>query len=106
MQLVDELEKTVNIPTIIEFWDNDTKRALGMGLGRKTTILTYQDSLDPPYYISLGNAKAEGTFWFCYGQEESEYSLSNEVEYKKGLEAIKLFFEKTGRPNNISWEKL
>lgn len=106
IRLLNKLSKSLLVPAIVEFWDDSTKRSIGIGVGREKTVLTYQDSLEPPYFISSGVAKSSDTIWFCYGQEESEYMESNEVPLTDGWNAVKSFFEKSGRPANLSWEAL
>lgn len=72
ISLVKNISQSDHIPTMVEFF-NDFGVSFCIGIGRDKTVLTYQNSNDPPYYISSGNKNAEGTEWFCYGQEESEY---------------------------------
>jgi len=93
-------------PFIIEFFSPDSGQSLGLGIGRKVTVVTYQDSLDPPYFISLGNKEAIGTEWFCYGKEQTEYLARNLVAMNEGLEALKQFVINRMQPGNLAWERL
>lgn len=75
-ELIAEVQRTVDVPALVEFF-NDYGTSFGMGVGRSTTVLTYQASNEPPYFVSLGDTSATGTEWFCYGNEESEYLVKN-----------------------------
>jgi hypothetical protein len=93
-------------PFIMEFFSSDSGQSLGLGIGRNSTVVTYQDSLDPPYFISLGDKEAPGTEWFRYGGEKTEYLARNLVSTNNGLEALKHFLIHRMRPANLEWERL
>jgi hypothetical protein len=80
--------------------------ALGVGLGREVSVVTYQRSLEPPYFISLGSVAREST-WFCYASRYSEYIASNLVSIDVAKRAVSDFFESEGgRSNQLEWEEL
>jgi hypothetical protein len=93
-------------PCLVEFYNSDTGQSLGLGVGRTLTVVTYQDSLNPPYFISLGNKERVGTEWFCYGNEETEYLATNLVPMDQGKTALKHFVENRTQPENLAWERL
>lgn len=103
--LIDRVARNSAIPTMVEFF-NDRGTSFAIGIGRAKTVVTFQESQNPPYFISLGNANAVGTEWFCYGQEESEYLASNLVDPNEGRLALVEFIKKGVKPEVISWEKL
>jgi hypothetical protein len=104
--LIERVTPQADPPFIMEFFSRDSGRSLGLGIGRDSTVVTYQDSLDPPYFISLGDKVTAGTEWFLYGQEESEYLARNLVPMSKGLEALKEFVINRMQPANVEWECL
>src|SRR5438552_2853252 len=79
--LLDKLALQTDPPRLVEFYDPASGRALAIGVGRDSTVLTYQDSLDPPYFLSLGDPLTKGVEWFCYGNERTEYMAKNLVSY-------------------------
>jgi hypothetical protein len=93
-------------PTMIEFSETETGRSLAVGFGRKHTVVTYQESLDPPYYISLGDLNCKGVTSFWYAGEETEYLLQNAIPAEQGQQALAFFVINRTRPTNINWEKL
>jgi len=93
-------------PTMAEFYERETGHSLAIGLGRVDTVLTYQRSTDPPYFISQGSSRIAGTVSFCYGNESSEYLASNVVPMSDGLEALRYFVEYRMKPPTIQWEEL
>lgn len=105
LSLLKELEN-IDLPAIVEFYDPASGRSLGVGMGRRESVMTYQRSLDPPYHISLGNGDASGTIWFCYGNEESEYLARNIVPVSVVFPTVKAFFDCSDLPGTVAWEQL
>ena len=92
-------------PPLVEIYDKATGQSFGIGYGRETSVVTYQDSLDPPYFISLGE-DTDGVEWFCYGNEHTEYLRSNTIAWPLALDALKEFMESRSRPECLNWERL
>lgn len=92
-------------PCLVEFYDPACGRSLGLGVGRSLTVLTYQDSLDPPYFISLGDPARGGVEWFCYGNERTEYMAKNLIPYDQGVDVLRFFIEYNSRSDSIVWEQ-
>ena len=90
----------------MEFFSPDSGQSLALGIGLNSTVVTYQESLDPPYFISLGDKEALGTEWFRYGGEETEYLARNLVSTNKGMDALKQFVINRMQPGNLEWERL
>jgi Immunity protein Imm1 len=101
-----EMAYNADKPTMIEFSETETGCSLAVGLGRKHTVVTYQESLDPPYYISLGDLNCDGVTSFWYAGEETEYLLQNTIPTEQGQQALAFFVINRARPTNINWEKL
>ena len=93
-------------PTMVEFFKPETGLALAIGLGRAESVVTFQNSLDPPYYISLGDPTREGIVTFWYGDDLNEYLSRNEVPTEEAEKALLYFLENTARPPNLHWEQL
>jgi hypothetical protein len=109
LRLVDHLQKArdPSAPPLVEFRDDPTGLAFGIGVGREVSVATYQQSNDPPYFISLGDRDATGSTWFCYGTQHSEYLASNVIPPKLARQALAEFFDTNGkRPTAVEWEQL
>jgi Immunity protein Imm1 len=104
--LIERAASQSGPPSIMEFFSPDSGQSLGLGIGRKSTVVTYQDSLDPPYFVSLGDKDALGTEWFRYGGEETEYLARNLVSMNKGMDALKQFVINRMQPGSFDWERL
>lgn len=104
--LLERIRLHSDPPRIIEFYDAMSGQSFGMGVGRDETVVTYQDSLDPPYFISLGNKDRSDVEWFCYANEETEYFAKNLVPVEQGLAALKEFVDNRTRPMILTWEQL
>ena len=107
LQLIEELQRTkVDPPAMVEFFEPRSGKALAVGVGRMDTVVTFQESLDPPYYISLGSFRDDGITSFCYGNEDTEYLNQNRVPLQSGLDALLFFVLHRGRPPGLEWECL
>ncbi len=104
--LIERAASQSGHPFIMEFFSTDSGQSLGLGIGRNSTVVTYQDSLDPPYFISLGDKEAPGTECFRYGGEETEYLARNLVSTSRGMDALEQFVINRMRPGNLEWERL
>ena len=105
-KLITSIEAEESPPFLIEFYFRASKRSIGIGIGRNLAVVTYQQSLDPPYYISLGNTAADGVDWFCYGEERTEYLSSNMVSIESAYRALREFFSSNVMPTTPNWERL
>ncbi len=104
--LLEEVVSQVGPPCLMEFFVKASGQSLGLGVGRELTVVTYQDSLDRPYFISQGDKGSHGTEWFCYGNERTEYLARNLAPTDQGMAALKHFVEIRTRPKNVDWERL
>jgi len=106
-QLIGDMQRMkMDPPAMVEFYEPHSGKALSIGVGRTDTVVTFQESLDPPYYISLGHLRGDGITSFCYGNEETEYMNQNLVPFALGLDALISFVLNRQRPSNIEWERL
>lgn len=103
-QLIAEIGATAKLPTMLDVYDSDTRMALALGIGRAVTVVTFQYSIDPPYFISVGSSKSEEITEFQYGGEPTEYYIRNTVPIEDGLAALKEFIERRDKPANLVWE--
>jgi hypothetical protein len=93
-------------PVMVEISHTDCPgRAFTIGLGRADTVVTYQESVDPPYFISKGESVSD-VVMFCWGNEWTEYLGRNVVPLDVGLAALRQFLAEAGRPTAVPWETL
>lgn len=92
-------------PCMVEFFD-DRGLAFAIGGGRELSVITFQESLDPPYYISSSGGCDDETIDFNYGNEVTEYSQANAIPKKLAVAALRQFFADHKMPTNIAWENL
>jgi len=106
-ELIEELrEMNIDPPAMVEFFEPRSGKALAIGVGRIDTVLTYQESLDPPYYISQGPVCNDGIVSFCYGNEDTEFLNQNRVPFQPGLDALLFFVLHRSKPPSLEWECL
>jgi hypothetical protein len=108
VRLVEELETRsgTHAPPMVEFSSTESETSLSIGVGRDGTVVTFNESLDPPYYISLGDLTRTGVKTFCWGKQETEYLARNIVSAPEGKTALAHFLTHLNRPPNLRWEKL
>lgn len=80
--------------------------SLAMGVGESITVLSYNPSADPPYFVSIGDEESPGTVWFGYFGAESEFSLADAVTVESGREAMKSFLHSGRPPTEVGWQEV
>ena len=109
---VDEIRKLIQsivqqgTPVLLQLYDKGVGAELGVGLGREVAVITYQRSLEPPYFISLGDPTGQGTTWFHHGGEPTEYLARNLVRADLVWPTVEAFIATLARPETIRWESL
>lgn len=104
--LVTSLDATIPQPAMILIWRVGSEREIGIGLGREQTVITYQRSSEPPYFISQGEESDDEVEWFYFGDEQNEYLTSNLVPKSKMLPVLGSFLRTEDDPDEIDWETL
>ena len=81
--------------------------SLSIAVGHEETVLTFEESSSPPYYISLGEESREGTSpMFIHGGQGIDHLARNLVPWELGLKALLQFLTTEKRPGAIGWERL
>ncbi|MCB9764042.1 MAG: hypothetical protein H6739_30000 [Alphaproteobacteria bacterium] len=107
MRLVRDLSDTQSDPPVMVEVAHigHPERAFTIGLGRTDTVLTYQESVDPPYFISKGVSESD-VVMYCWGNEWTEYLGRNVVPLEVGFAALREFLVGPARPTSVPWESL
>ena len=106
LDVIGRLRDECDPPAMLLIWEEGTQRELGVGLGRARTVITYQESADPPYFISAGDPNAKGKEWFCCNHEQTEYLAINLVSSDLIVPTVKAFVQAQARPPTVTWERL
>lgn len=69
-------------------------------------VVTFEESLDPPYFVSVGDPSRMGFVRFVYGCQESEMSDRHLVPLADGKEALRQFVSTERRPSVLVWEEV
>lgn len=70
-------------------------------------MLSYQESLDPPYYSSRGDSDAdEPSEAFAYGGHESEFRTRNLIDKTAAVLALQEYLQTGRRPELVPWEEV
>jgi hypothetical protein len=100
------LHQAADAPTMVEIFDPATGLAMAIGVGAAMSIVTFQETNDPPYFISLGDPEITGVLEFCYGNEPTEYLARNAVSNEAAQQALNWFIENRTCPTFFPWERL
>lgn len=108
MAIFSEVHTTdADAPTMVEYSDDRVGRAFAVGAGRSDTVLTFQASADPPYFVSRGNSRpSTEEIWFLYAGENTPYPGSQAVPIEIGVTSLAYFLDTGDRPQGIDWEQL
>jgi hypothetical protein len=81
--------------------------SLSIVLGGDETVVTYEESSDPPYFISIGDSERPGVSPpFFHGGQVIEHLAKNLVPFASALRAVSAFLKEGGKPATLSWERL
>lgn len=81
--------------------------SLSIAVGHEETVLTFEETSNPPYYISLGEPTRDGMSpLFIHGGQGIDHLARNLVPWDLGLEALVQFLTTEKRPCAIDWERL
>src|ERR1700753_977173 len=97
VSLVKELGSSSLEPSVVQFRDDLVGLSFGYAVGRAKTALTFQYTLNPPYYASRANRPSEDA-WFWRGQQHTEYPGENMINHRDAQKALREFFEKKKLP--------
>jgi hypothetical protein len=93
-------------PTMVEFDDLDGG-AIAVGAGRDVTVVTAQDSEDPPYFTSLAKrAVTNGDVMFLYAGENTPYPGHSIIPRADGVRALERFLRTGELDPDLDWERL
>jgi hypothetical protein len=93
--------------TVVEVMPASAERSMSIALGGDETVLTYEETAEPPYWISLGDRSRAGTTpLYVHGGQGIDHLARNLVPLRIGLAALGAFLEGGHRPSWIDWEKL
>jgi hypothetical protein len=92
-------------PTMVAYNPVGTSEEFCIGAGRDLTVLTYQRSLDPPYFASRGDDAAHGLVSFLYAGEPSEFLLNSAVPVEHARRALTEYLGSRRLPTSIRWDE-
>jgi Immunity protein Imm1 len=107
------LDRTLNAiacdasePLIVELISPDGSR-MGLGLATSSGVLTFQESADPPYFMSAGDIGLpdEDVGFYLHGHW-TEFPGTALVANEDAREAARRFLATGDRPANVMWEEV
>jgi hypothetical protein len=108
VELFLRVDRSAEGPVLMDFYRESSQGgSLTVGAGRPSAVLSYQDSLDPPYFVSMGTEQpGQGTETWAYGGHESEFLERNLISKASALEALREYLTTGQRPSRIAWEEV
>lgn len=104
--ILDGIADEANEPVIVELISPGGAR-LGVGQGAEGSVLSFNESPDPPYFVSaggLGSPNDEVVF-YLHGRW-SEFPASALVANEDAREAARRFIGTGRRPENVRWQEV
>lgn len=81
--------------------------SIGLATGGLESVVTFQATNDPPYFISVGDVNRVGdTDALCHGKQVIEHLARNLVAWENALTALQQFLTTCERPKTLKWEAL
>lgn len=68
-------------------------------------VVTFEEGLDPPYFVSVGEAGREDLVTLIYGRQESEMPARHLVSRADAESAVSEFLATGRRPAGLVWEE-
>jgi hypothetical protein len=107
-QILDRLtaDTPADMPRLAELI-NDAGDSLGLVIGADVSLLSFVGNAgNPPYYISVGELRAEGLFvLYVYGGHYSELPRRYCVSVEEAREAMRVFLEIGCLTDHLQWEE-
>ena len=105
-RLLDDIERDAPERVIAEIVAPDGAR-LGIGLGGTRSVLVFNPSPQPPYFMSRGDTAStdEGPVFYLHGHW-TEFPASALVPRAEAREAARRFVQTGDRPDNVSWQEV
>lgn len=104
---LDSIAKEAEKPLIVELVGRTGAR-LGIGLGMPTSVLAFNPSDDPPYYMSRGSRSSprDDIIVYYFQGHWTEFPVTAVVPIEDAREAARVFFLTDERPSNVDWEEV
>ena len=93
-------------PTMVEF-DSSPGPSIAVGAGRDVTVITAQDSDDPPYFTTMARRQlTPQDLMFMYAGENTPYPAHSMVPKADGVRALERFLRSGELDPDLEWEQL
>lgn len=94
-------------PVVEVFSIEDKQPSISIAMGGLEAVVTFESSIEPPYYISLGDSQRKGvTEPFYHGNQVIEHLASNLVPWESARRVLEEFLRSQKRSSCIQWEQL
>jgi Immunity protein Imm1 len=105
-QILDGIERDAPEPVVAELVAAGGAR-LGIGLGGPRSVLAFNPSSEPPYFMSVGNAGSadQDAIFYLHGHW-TEFPMTALVPKAAAREAALQFMRTGDRPDNVVWEEV
>jgi hypothetical protein len=81
-------------------------RWMGIGLD-EPSVATFQDGVDPPYFVSLGSPSlGRSPFVYSLQGHWTEFAPEAAIPLDDALQALRAFFASGEQPTNIQWTEV
>lgn len=105
-RILDEIGRSAAEPVVAELVAPDGAR-LGIGVGGPMSVLAFNPSSDPPYFLSVGDGgtRDEDAVFYLHGHW-TEFPATALLPNPAAREAARQFVSTGERPEKIEWEEV
>jgi hypothetical protein len=94
-------------PTLVVVALSGDGDSLTIGLGRRSSVLSYiPGDMDPPYFNSAGGKDLDVGMWFLFEGSWSEFANRNIISTSVARATLRRFCETGQLPDSIEWEEV
>lgn len=88
--------------------ESEAGATLSIVVGGDETVLGFEASLDPPYFVSQGASNEEEPYMECYlhFEHHTEFSRNQVIPFSVGEQAVYEFLETGIRPERVQWQEV
>ena len=104
LDLCADIEARQGFGRVLVGFTSASGHFLAVGLGADDSCVVYWESVDPPYFQSLGTTAPDDRIDFAYDGQQTELPGTVRIGRENALQALSEFMETGLRPGCIGWE--
>lgn len=105
LDLCAEIEANEGSGRVLVGFTSPSGHFFAVGLGWADSCAMYWESVDPPYFQSIGTLASDARIDFAYDGQHTELPGTVRISRDSAFQALSEFMETGSRPECIGWEE-